>query len=107
MSGPGRARRGIEPLIVRIVGIEDRDAAGHEARKNLGLGVGDGLDRVEEFEMHRRDGGDDRDMRSRQRGQRQNLARVVHADLDDAEVRLARHPRQGQRHAPMIVVGSD
>ena len=41
------------------------------------------------------------------RGQRQDLARMVHADLEDAEFGLARHARERQRHAPMIVVGGD
>ena len=43
------------------------------------------------------------DMRARQPGQRRDLAGVVHADLDHREVGVARHPRQGQRHAPVVV----
>ena len=30
---------------------------------------------------------------------------MVHADLEDAELRRLRHARQRQRHAPMVVVG--
>jgi hypothetical protein len=36
-------------------------------------------------------------------GQRRDLTGMVHADLEDTELRLARQPRQHQRHAPVIV----
>ncbi len=38
-------------------------------------------------------------------GQRRDLARVVHADLEHAEGAVGRHARQRQRHAPVVVVG--
>ena len=61
------------------------DAARLEAVEDLGLRVGDGFDDAEVFEMHRRDRGDHRDMRPHHRGQRRDLAGMVHADLEDAE----------------------
>ena len=53
--------------------------------------------------MHRRDGGDQRHVRPGQPRQRRDLARRVHADLDHREVGVRRHPRQRQRHAPVVV----
>src|ERR1700680_3298998 len=49
---------GSPPLLIREGG-----AARREPEKNLGLGVGDRLDRVEKFEMHRLDRRNDRDVR--------------------------------------------
>ncbi len=37
--------------------------------------------------------------------ERRDLARVVHADLEDAEVGAPRHAGERERHAPMVVVG--
>ena len=59
------------------------------------------------FEMHRRDRGDDRDMRADQPRQRLDLAFVVHAHLEHGIARARRTARERQRHAPMIVVGGD
>ena len=42
-------------------------------------------------------------MRPRQPRQRRDLAGGVHADLDHREVAVRRHPRQRQRHAPVVV----
>ena len=50
---------------VLVVAIEDGDAALDQAGEDLRLGVGDGVERGEMFEMHRRDARDDRDMRAR------------------------------------------
>ena len=43
-------------------------------------------------------------MRARHARQRRDLAGMVHADLDHREIGVARHPRQRQRHAPVVVV---
>ena len=88
-----------------IVAVEDRRAAGLQPLENLGLRLGDGLDAVEEFDMDRRDRGDDRGMRADELGQRRDFAGMVHADLEDGVIGIARQPRERQRHAPMIVVG--
>ena len=39
------------------------------------------------------------------RGQRADLVGVVHADLEHRALGVARHPRQRQRHADVVVVG--
>ncbi len=57
--------------------------------------------------MHRRHRGHQRHMRPRLPRQWGDLARVVHADLDHCELCLAWHPRQGERHAPVIVIAGD
>ena len=51
---------------LRTVAIEHRHAVFLQSEKNLSLGVGDLGERAEKFQMHRRDRGDDRDMRTRQ-----------------------------------------
>ena len=80
----------LEPLIVRIVAIEERRAAGFEAEEDFGLGIGDGGDGGKEFEMHRLDRGDDGDVRAHQAGQRRDFARMVHADLEHGIARRLR-----------------
>ena len=92
---------------LRIVAIEDGGAAGFEAEKNLRLGVGDLGERTEEFEMHRRDRSDDRDMRTGEPRQRRDLAGVVHSHFQHRVMRARRAARERERHAPMIVVGGD
>ena len=39
-----------------------------------------------------------------QPGERRDLAGMVHADLDHREIGVGGHPRQRQRHAPVVVV---
>src|SRR5262249_56146587 len=51
-----------QAVVMRIIAVEDGDAAWHQPFENLRLGVGDRLDRAKEAEMHRRHGGDDGDM---------------------------------------------
>src|SRR6185437_4304950 len=79
---------------IAVVAIEDRGAAGLESLKYFGLGVGNRGDRAEIPEMRRGDRRDDRDMRSDDRGQRRDFARVVHAELEYAELGLASHARE-------------
>ena len=50
------------------------------------------------------DGGDHGDLRAGKARQRLDIAGVVHADLDNGEIGGRGHARQGQRHAPMVVV---
>ncbi len=61
-----RLRLLLQPRELRIVAVDDRRAARLDALEDFRLGVGDGFDRGEEFQMHRLDGGDDRDMRAHQ-----------------------------------------
>ncbi len=73
--------------------------------EDLGLGVGDLLDRAEEAEMHGSDGGDDGDMRPDQPRQHVDLARMIHADLEHTETGALRHVGERERNAPMVVEG--
>ena len=52
----------LEARELRVVAIDDRGTAGSETEKDLRLGVGDLGERAEEFEVHRRDRGDDGDV---------------------------------------------
>jgi hypothetical protein len=98
-------RRGDQALGLRRVAIDDRRSSRLEAGEDFSLGVGDRLNRAEIFDMHRRDGRDECDMRPRHPHERRDLAGVIHADLDHRVTRRRREARQRQRHAPMIVVG--
>ena len=84
----------LQPLVVGVVAIDDRDAAGLEAAEDLGLGIGDLLDRAEEAQMHRSDGRDDGDVRPDEARQQVYFARMVHADLEHAEAGAPRHVGQ-------------
>ena len=95
---------GKETLIFGDVAIEDCNASLDKAGKNLRLGVGDVIQAFEIFEMNRGYCRYDRDMRTHHRGKRCDFALVVHADFVDSEPCMFRHSRQGERHAPMIVV---
>ena len=77
------------------------DAARLEAEEDLGLGAGDALDAVEEFEMDRLDRGDDRDMRRAPCAvSGVDLAGMVHADLEDAVARRRRGMRASVSGTP-------
>jgi hypothetical protein len=101
----GRAGMPLQPREMRIVAIDHGGAARLDAAEDLGLGVGDLLDRAEEFQVHRLDRGDDRRMRARQPAQRLDLAAVIHSHLEHGIARILGTARQRERHAPMIVVG--
>ncbi len=95
-----------QAIALRIVGGKNGGAARLHAFENLGLGVGDGFDVPEIFEMGWGYGGDQRHMGANKPVQCANLAGMVHADLEHTESRFALHPREAERDAPMIVVGS-
>jgi hypothetical protein len=73
--------------------------------EDLGLGIGDRLHAAEVLDVRGRDGGDQRDVRSNQLGQRRNFAGVAHAHLEHAIDAVARHPGKAERH-PGVVVGA-
>ena len=107
MADAGRGRRVFQKLVLRAVMNDQRMAAIDDALEDLGLGLGNLVEALEIAEMG---GGDARHhghMRPHHGGQRPDLARVVHADLEDAEVGCLGHARQRQRHAPMIVERGD
>ncbi len=59
-SCPAEFRLGAQPVVMRIIAIEDRDAALLQAVENFALRIGDLLDAVEEGHV---DGFDCRDER--------------------------------------------
>ena len=79
---------------LRDVAIDDRRAARLDAEKDFGLGVGDLCERAQIFQMHRRDRGDDRDMRADEARQRLDLAFVVHAHFQHRIARACRTSRE-------------
>ena len=106
--GAGQDRFAAQQVEPAVVEVQDRRAARRQSGEDLGLGprhagfaVGEVLD------VDRADGGDRHHVRRDHPAQRFDLARMVHADLEHRPQRPARHPRQGQRHADMVVVGLD
>ena len=94
---------GGQPGKLRTIPIEHRDPARFDPDEDLGLGVGDRFGRGEELLVHRLHGGDDRDVRTGETGERIELPRVVHAHLEHTESDGPGHPRQAQRQAPVVV----
>src|SRR5207237_10583653 len=72
----GASGAALKPPELRIDAVDDRGAARLKPEKDLGLGLGDGVDRAEEFKMNRLDGGDDRHVRAYQTTERLDLASV-------------------------------
>ena len=97
------AGMGCQTLELGIVLVQHCRARRAHALEDLGLGVGDGLDGVEEFEMGRLDGGDDRHIGPDHAGEGPQLAGMIHAELEHAQRDVARQAREAERHAPMIV----
>jgi hypothetical protein len=103
----GVARAALEPHELRVIAVDHRRTAALEPEKDFRLGVGDCLERAEEFEVHRLDRGDDRDLRPHQASEWLDLAGMIHAYFEHCVVRALRTARERERHAPVIVVGSD
>ena len=78
---PGAHRRVGQAAILRVVAVEDRGAVRFEPEKDLGLGVGNGLDRGEIAEMNRLDRGDQCDVGPHQAAQRGDLGRMIYTEL--------------------------
>ena len=92
---------------LRDIAIDDCRAARLDAEKDFRLGVGDLGQRAEVLQMHRRDRGDDRDMRADQPRQRLDLAFVIHAHFEHGVTCACGASGERQRHAPVVVVGRD
>ncbi len=90
---------------IGAIGRDDRGAAVFDAFEDFGFGIGDGFTRAEEFQMGRRNGGDDRDMGANDADQRADFAEMIHAHFEDRRTGLARQRGDAERHAPMVVVG--
>ena len=101
---PLALRMGEKPGELLAVTGQHGHTAGLQPFEDLGLGVGDGLDRAQIFEMRRGDPGHDGDVRPDLTCEIGDLASMVHAHLEDAEARRLWQAGQRQRHAPLIVV---
>ena len=98
---------GDQPVAMRRIIGDHRGAAGLQPLEDLALGVGDRFLAGEEGAVRRRDRRHQRDMRAHKPGQLGQLAGVIHPHLEHAEASVARHPRERQRHAGVIVVAFD
>src|SRR5690606_31484509 len=107
MLDAGRARELVQQLGAGIVAIEQGGASRFKPLEDLRLGLGYLIEIAEEAQMRRGDEGDDRHMRAHHLGQRPDFTGMVHPDLEYGVVAILRHPRQCQRHAPVIVEGRD
>ena len=103
----GVLRAALEAGELRVVAVDHRRAAAFEPQEDFRLGVGDRLERAEEFQMHRLDGRDDRDLRPYQPRERLDLAGMVHAQLEHRVACALGAARERKRHAPMVVVGRE
>jgi hypothetical protein len=105
---PRMAPRGLEQAAAlgRVL-RNDRDAVGFEAFKDLGLGIGDRLERTQMLDVRRRDRRDQRDMGTNEASQRGDLARMVHAHFENGIFAIARHAGEAQWDAGVIVVALD
>ena len=79
----------------RVVGVGDEHVVGAGALEDLGLRVGDRVDRLEEPEMRVADVGPHAHVGLGDADQRADLARMIHAELDDRDLR----PRRAARGA--------
>jgi len=91
----------------RVLGREHRHAGGAQCADHRAVLAGDGLDRVHELLVLALGVVDQRHRGLRHRGQRRDLARVVHAELDDRGAMPYRlvlpQAQQRQRHADLVV----
>ena len=86
-----------------VITIEKRIAAWNYAFENLRLSNGDFFQIGEMTKMCRCNQRDQRHMRAHHLHQRTNFVVMVHADFENAVIRIGRHARKRQRHTPMIV----
>src|SRR6185369_3919207 len=96
-----------EPVAILAVVRNDGDAPRLQPLEDLGLGIGDRLFGAEILDVRGSDGRNDRDVRTDLAGQGRDLAPVVHPHFKDRKANVARHPREAQRHARVVVVALD
>ncbi len=94
----------VEPA---AVAVNHRRAAWFKSLKNLRLGFGDVTLAIEILQMRDLHIGNDRHVRPYHFHQRADFAGMVHADFENTEFCGPGHPRQRQRHAPVIVERAD
>src|SRR5829696_4275307 len=86
------------------VGWDDRTSAFPQPGEDLGLGLGDRLDRAEELEVHGADVGDRADLGLRDRAELSDLAPAPHRHLEHEELALRRRREHGERQADLGIV---
>ena len=87
----------------RIVGVGDEHVLGVSGLENFGFRVGNRLGRLEEAEMGVANIGPHADVRFRDADQRANLSRMVHAQLDDSDLRPGPQLEQRERQTDVVV----
>ncbi len=97
------AVHGAPEIGMRIVGIDDRDALVGQAGEDLALGAGHRVDRAETREVRALGVIDEGDRGAGETGQIVDLARAVHAHLDDRRMVRRMQLEQRQRHADVVV----
>ena len=97
----------VVPLEVRIevslAGRHHSGAAGREALDQLGLGLGNALDRPEQLEVHRPDARDDADVRLSDLAELRDLAEPAHAHLGHQHARFRLEAAYRERQADLVV----
>ena len=96
--------RATEVLVVTV--HEEGPRAGHACRDGELLAQ-DPVERSETLEVARADGGDDREIGSRDATQACDLAGLARADLEHEDLRVLLEPGHRERHPDAIVVASD
>ena len=99
----GGLRKLVEQLESGVVAVQKRVSTRDDAFKYLRLGGGDVFDGIEIPKVRLGNQRDDRDVRPDQLDQGADFARMVHPDLEDRVLAFRRQPRQGKRHAPVVV----
>ena len=106
-STPHALRALFQSRELRVVAIDHGRACRLETGEDLRLGIGNCFERREELKMHGLDCSNDGDVRSHQARERLDLARMIHAELEDGEACAGWTARERQRYPPVIVVRGD
>ena len=89
------------------IGVDHGNATRLQPVEHRGFFHGDLGDIRKCLQVDGGDGGDHGNVRLRHLCQRRDFSGVVHADLDHGVFRIGRHPRERQRHTPVIVIAVD
>ena len=102
----GRPRRmGLQTVVMAVVSRQKRHPALAKPAIDLRLFIRNRFFGWKVFDMDFFNRGHQRDMRLDLMGQRPDFTGVIGADFINPVLALKRHPRQGQRHTQMIVIG--
>ena len=94
----------IQQTVMLAVSRQNGSAAALQSLEDLGLRLRNALLAIGKIpDVHGQHVRDDGDVWARHARERTDLARMIHADLDHGEIDVGRHPRECQRHTPVIV----